>query len=97
MGCVEDCLPPYFVVNYTIFVICCPLLIVSWVNFNNSWDDQMMLLQFPNTHQVIDDWDTNFITDIKVIDYLTPCDPGETEIFEYQWLGLRKVYYYHQI
>ena len=53
-------------------------------------DDELMLLQIPNTHQIVEDWTTLFITDIKVIDESQNCNarfPGSDDMFEYVWLG----------
>ena len=52
--------------------------------------DEIVILELPNAHQVIEDWTTLFTMDIKVIDSGLHCNiehPGSQDLFHYVWLG----------
>jgi len=80
---------------YTLITIVTPLLCASWIFFKDSVNDKIFDIEIPNTLEVIEDWKTFFIADIKVIDSNARCDtafPGSDDLFHYVWLGEKLTY-----
>jgi len=63
-----------------------PLLIASLIFVNKSYNDKVFGIEIPNTHQYEEDWNTFFISDIKVIDSNELCESAESDfLFQYVW------------
>ena len=57
----------------------------------SSGSDELLNLEITNAVQVIDDWETPFVTGIRVIQEESHCKWNERELLTYLWRGQRYI------
>jgi len=84
-----------YLVTTTFAVYCIPLFMLAFSIHNFIALSQRLTreLEIHGIRQILNDWKTDFITGIEIVGGTEQCADGSTELFHYNWYGMRGGYY----